>query len=290
MQLGVVFPQTEIGADPGAVRALAQTAEGLGYSYLLAYEHVLGADPRYHPGWGEVYALKDMFHEPFALFSYLAAVTQRIRLLTGVIILPQRQTVLVAKQAAEVDVLSHGRLLLGIGIGWNRVEYEALGEDFHNRGVRSEEQVAVLRALWTQESVDFQGRWHRIRGAGLNPLPRQRPIPIWFGGGAEPVIKRAARLGDGWLAIGRPDPQRAAAVKRLREYAQEAGRDPDSIAIGASVHLRQGSVESLIEDATGWKSIGATHLAINTMGAGLTSVAQHLQALASFREAVKDLP
>ena len=177
MKVGVVFPQTEIGADPTAVKDYAQASEDLGFSHLLAYDHVLGANPASRPDWRAPYSHLDMFHEPFVLFGYLAGLTQRIELVTGIIILPQRQTVLVAKQAAALDVLSKGRLRLGIGIGWNAVEYEALGEDFKNRGRRSEEQIDVLRKLWTQQLVTYNGQWHKITDAGINPLPVQRPIP-----------------------------------------------------------------------------------------------------------------
>ncbi|MDE2969186.1 MAG: LLM class F420-dependent oxidoreductase, partial [Chloroflexota bacterium] len=189
MKLGVIFPQTEIGNDPGAIREFVQAAEELGYEHILAYDHVLGADPAKHPNWGGAYTMDSAFHEPFVLFGYLASVTSTIKLTTGIIILPQRQTALVAKQAAEVDVLSNGRLRLGVGLGWNRVEYEALGQDFHNRGRRVEEQIALMRRLWTEESVDFDGKWHTVDGAGINPMPVQRPIPIWMGGGAEPVLR-----------------------------------------------------------------------------------------------------
>src|SRR6266404_7156909 len=208
MQVGVIFPQTEIGADPVAVRDYVQAAENLGYAHLLVYDHVLGADAQRHAGWSGGYTAKDMVHEPFVAFGYIAALTQRLELGTAVLVLGQRQTALVAKQAAEVDVLSGGRLRLGIGIGWNHVEYEALGENFHNRGRRSEEQIAVLRALWTQDVVDFHGRWHHIRHAGLNPLPIQRPIPLWLGGGrpgGEAVIERIGRLADGWFPQFAPD-------------------------------------------------------------------------------------
>lgn len=287
MKLGFIFPQTEIGTDPGAIRDLAQTVEGLGYAYLMPFEHVLGADTRHHQGWRGSYALHDAFHEPMVLFGYLASVTSRIRLLTGVLVLPQRQTVLVAKQAAEVDVLSGGRLDLGIGVGWNRVEYQALGMEFTNRGKRSEEQVQVLRLLWTQESVEFAGRWHRIDHAGLNPLPVQRPIPIWFGGTAEALLERAGRLGDGWLPMGAPDAQRAAAVERLRGYAARAGRDPSSLAVGASVALARGGKETVLAEARAWARLGATHLSLNTMRAGLGSVRDHLAAATWFSEAMR---
>ena len=206
MQLGVTFPQTEIGADPVALRDYAQAAEDLGFAHLIVYDHVIGADAQKHEGWAGGYTSKDMFHEPFVLFGYLAALTQRLELVTAVLILGQRQTALVAKQAAEVDVLSGGRIRLGIGVGWNHVEYEALGEDFHTRGRRSEEQVELLRALWTQEVIDFKGHWHRVTHAGINPLPVQRPIPIWIGAGGrthqvppEVSLRRIGRIADGWF-------------------------------------------------------------------------------------------
>src|SRR4030088_2920597 len=200
MRIGVVFPQTEIGAEAGAARAYVQRVDELGFRHLLAYDHVVGADPAVHAGWAGPYDVHTTFHEPLVMFGYLAAVTTTLELVTGVIILPQRQAVLVAKQAAEVDLLSEGRLRLGVGLGWNAVEYEALGENFTNRGKRSEEQIAVMRALWTQDVVDFHGRWHHISHAGLNPLPIQRPIPLWLGGGrpgVEAVIERIGRLADG---------------------------------------------------------------------------------------------
>ena len=208
MYIGVNLPMTEIGADVGAIRDFAQAAEDLGYTSIRILDHVLGADPEHHP---EVehfpYTHKSVIHEPLTLMSYLAAITKKIHLVTGIIILPQRQTVLVAKQAAEVDVLSGGRLRFGIGLGWNPVEYEALGEDFHNRGRRCEEQIEVLRALWTQEVVSFSGRWHQISHAGLNPLPVQRPIPLWIGAGwsrdpipVDAALRRIGRLADGWFA------------------------------------------------------------------------------------------
>src|SRR3970040_304736 len=205
MRIGVVFPQTEIGADPYYIKDYAQAAEELGNSHILAYDHVIGANPTSRPGWKPPYTHLDVFHEPFVLFGYMAGLTTKVAFVTGIIILPQRQTVLVAKQAAALDGLSGGRLRLGIGIGWNPVEYEALGENFQDRGRRSEEQIEVLRALWTKELVTFEGRWHKITDAGLNPLPVQRPIPIWFGGGAEPVIRRIGRLGDGWMPLSPPD-------------------------------------------------------------------------------------
>src|SRR6202165_5219483 len=196
MQIGVVFPQTELGGDVGAVRAYAQGVEQLGYAHLLAYDHVVGADPAIHQGWAGPYDVRTTFHEPFVMFGYIAAITS-LELVTGIIILPQRQTVLVAKQAAEVDLLTNGRFRLGIGLGWNTVEYEALGKNFSDRGVRSEEQVALLRRLWTEQSVTHDGPSERVTGAGLAPLPVQQPIPIWSGARSPRAFRRAGRLGAG---------------------------------------------------------------------------------------------
>jgi probable F420-dependent oxidoreductase len=286
MQLGVVFPQTEIGSDPGAIKAYAQAAEELGYEHLVVYDHVLGADTTSRPDWRGPYTVQTMFHEPMVLFGYLAAMTQRMELVTGILILPQRQTALVAKQASAVDVLSGGRLRLGIGIGWNDVEYEALGEDFHNRGRRSEEQVEVLRALWTQEVVTYEGRWHKISGAGLNPMPIQRPIPIWFGGGRDDsVLRRIAKLGDGWLPQVRPDEDGAAALDRYRTFAREAGRDPATLGVEGRVRASDG-IDEAARSAEAWRELGATHLGINTMGAGYKSVDQHIEAIRAFRDAI----
>src|SRR5579875_203722 len=197
MQIGVTFPQTEIGADPTAIREYVQAVEEMGYQHLVAFDHVLGAETRNRPGW-KGYTYKDMFHEPFVLFGYLAALT-KLELVTAVIILPQRQTALVAKQATEVDVLTGGRLRLGVGVGWNQVEYEALGTNFRTRGRLIEEQIRVLRLLWSQQSVTYRGTFHTITDAGLNPLPVQRPIPIWMGGQADVALRRIARLADGWF-------------------------------------------------------------------------------------------
>ena len=294
MELGVVFPQNEIGADPIAIRDYAQAVEALGYTHLVIYDHVLGARPR--GDWGPRYTEKDMFHEPMVLFGYLAVVTQRLELVTDILILPQRQVVLVAKQAAEVDVLSGGRLRLGVGVGWNYVEYEALGEQFHDRGLRIEEQVAVLRALWTQELVTFEGRWHRINDAGINPLPVQRPIPIWMGGGAEPVLRRVARLADGWFppAVPRrealpelmPPDEAREAMARLFDYAREAGRDPATIGIEGSIAIANRTPDQWVELAETWRSFGATHLLVNTMRSGLASPQDHIDAIRRFKEAV----
>jgi probable F420-dependent oxidoreductase len=284
--MGVVFPQTEISADPIAVRDYAQAVESLNYDYLMAFDHIVGANPASRPGWNRPYSHSDMFHEPFVLFGYLACLTRKIELVTGIVILPQRQTVLVAKQAAAVDILSGGRMRLGIGIGWNEVEYEALGENFHNRGRRSEEQIEVLRALWTRELVTFQGKWHKITDAGINPLPVQRPIPIWLGGSAEPVLSRVARLGDGWLPQARPDDKGRAMIEKMWSYAREAGRDPHSIGIQGRVQIVNRPPEELVKEVAKWQELGATEIAVTTMKAELSSPNAHIDAIRRFKEAI----
>ncbi len=284
MQVGVVFPQTEIGADVGAVREYVQAAEDLGYAHLIVFDHVMGADPVRHAGWSGAYSSEDMFHEPFVLFGYMAAVTKRLELVTAVLILGQRQTALVAKQAAEVDVLSGGRLRLGIGTGWNDVEYEALGQNFHNRGRRSEEQIQLLRALWTQEVVNFEGRWNHVTHAGINPLPVQRPIPVWLGGRAEAVIRRAARIADGWFPQFSPDEEGRKTIERLHAYAREEGRDPSAIGIEGRVNVAGGSPEDWAGEVKSWEGLGATHVSVNTMKAGFRSAQDHIDAIRRFKE------
>ena len=286
MQLGVVFPQNEIGEDPGAVRAFAEAAEGLGYEHLIFYDHVLGADTTRRPDWQGPYSHRDTFHEPMVTFGYLAALTSRIELVTAVIIMPQRQTALLAKQAAQVDVLSGGRLRLGVGIGWNDVEYEALNENFHDRGKRSEEQVELLRALWTNEIVDFQGRWHSIPGAGIKPLPVQRPIPVWFGGGrSDGVLRRIARMGDGWFPQLQADDQGRERMAAFRNFVAEAGRSQDDVGIDARVAVSRGGIDGALRDADTWREMGATHVSFNTLRAGFTSADEHIDALRRFKEA-----
>src|SRR5579863_4525308 len=225
MQVGVLFPQIELGGDIGAVRAYAEAAAGLGYRHLLAYDHVLGADPSVHPDWSGPYDISNPFHEPMVLFGYLAAFTN-LELVSGILIAPQRQTVLLAKQAAQVDVCSGGRLRLGLGIGWNEVEYRALGMEFASRGRRFEEQVALLRALWTTESVTMRTGNEDVVGAGIQPMPIQRPIPIWVGAGAPAALRRAGRIGDGWFPLVAPDQRFFEAQALVAEGAASVGRDP----------------------------------------------------------------
>ncbi|MDQ5825286.1 MAG: LLM class F420-dependent oxidoreductase [Chloroflexota bacterium] len=288
MLTGVVFPQTEISDDPAKVRDYAQAAEQLGYSHILAYDHVLGASTQNRPDWRGPYTSDTMFHEPFVLFGYLAAITQKVELVTGVIILPQRQTALVAKQAAEVDVLSGGRLRLGVGIGWNDVEYEGLNENFRNRGKRFEEQIDVLRLLWTEPVVDFHGEYHNITEAGLNPLPVQRPIPLWIGANAEVGIERAGRVADGWFPQVPPDERGRDLVEKFRTAAEQAGRDPNSVGLEARVNLRSGGPDDWRQSYEGWRDLGATHISVNTMGMGLSSPDEHIRMIERFKQTMDD--
>ncbi|MPZ13828.1 MAG: TIGR03619 family F420-dependent LLM class oxidoreductase [Chloroflexi bacterium] len=290
-ELGVTFPQTEIGTDPAIVRDYAQAAEDLGYTHILTYDHVLGANPEApgRPGQRFVYTHRSLFHEPLVLLGFLAGVTRRIQLVTGILILSQRQTALVAKQAAEVDVLSGGRLRLGVGLGWNAVEFAALGQHFHDRGKRIAEQIAVLRALWTLELVTFPGRWHQITDAGINPLPVQRPIPIWLGGSqredVEPALRRIGALADGWVLVGPPAPGTGERMARVREYAREAGRDPATIGLQGGLLYRDGP-DTWPKTLEEWRSIGATYVAVNTMGAQLASPSAHIDAIRQVKEAL----
>ena len=278
MRIGVVYPQTELGGDPGAVRAYRQRVEELGFAHLLAYDHVLGADPAVHEGWAGPYDIDTTFHEPLVMFGYLAAVTTTLELVTGVIILPQRQTALVAKQAAEVDLLSGGRLRFGVGLGWNAVEYEALGEQFGNRGRRSEEQLELLRLLWTQRSVTVTGRHHRVTGAGIAPLPVQRPIPLWIGAAAPRALARVGRFADGWFPMVGPGPSLQEALAVIDAAARDAGRDPARIGMEGRVNWQRDH-DRVIADIDAWAATGATHLSVNTMGAGLHTVDAHLAVL-----------
>jgi probable F420-dependent oxidoreductase len=286
MRIGVVFPQTEIGEDVGAVRAYGERVEALGYTHVLAYDHVVGADPVVHEGWRGPYNLDSTFHEPFVVFGFLAAVTS-LELVTGIIILPQRQTVLAAKQAAEVDLLTGGRFRFGIGLGWNPVEYEALGTDFSTRGRRLDEQVALMRRLWTERSVTFDGTWDRITGAGLAPLPVQRPIPLWFGAASPAAYRRTGRLADGWFPQVPPNHHLDEARAIVEQAAIDAGRDPSTIGLEGRVSWGAGGVGQLVDHAGRWEKAGATHLSINTMNAGLGSVDAHLDVLTSAAEALR---
>lgn len=287
MNIGLVFPQTEFGStDPRALRDYAQAIEGLGFTHLLAYDHVLGANPARPGGWTGPYTHTDPFIEPFLLFTYLAAVTTRLEFVTGVIILPQRQTALLAKQAATLDVLANGRLRLGVGLGWNEVEYTALNENFHNRGKRFEEQIEVLRLLWTQELVTYEGRWHTIPDAGLNPLPVQRPIPLWFGGHHDAVLRRVAKLGDGWMPGFRTAEAARPTLDTLARYIEEAGRPREAVGLEPRLPYGDGNPDHWRATLEGWRAAGATYLSFNTMGVGFDSPEKHLEAVKRFGENV----
>ena len=284
MQIGAVFPQTRFDGDPVAVRDFAQAAEDLGYAHLLAYDHVLGAvhEGREPELWGP-YTDLDPFHEPFVLFGFIAGFTTRIGLGTAVLILPQRQTALVAKQTAEIDLLSGGRFRLGIGVGWNYVEYEALNEDFSNRGARCSEQVEVLRRLWDEPLLDYSGRWHRIDRASILPRP-SRQIPIWFGGFKDPALRRAARLGDGFIFSGRPE-RLIEGAERLRGYIAEAGRESEPFGLEAFVEFERGPA-SWQKDIDTYESAGFTHVAMRSINAGLAGPQAHIDALAEYAASV----
>jgi probable F420-dependent oxidoreductase len=285
MKYGVVFPQIEFGNDLQAIRDYAQTAEGLGYDYLLVYDHVLGAHPQRQPQLTGPYTYEHPFHEPMVFFGFLAAITTRLELVTGILILPQRQTVLVAKQTAEVDVLSAGRLRLGIGIGWNYVEYDALGENFRTRGRRVEEQIELLRQLWTQPLVTYKSAQHSIDNAGINPLPIQRPIPIWFGGAADAVFKRMAQIGDGWMPAGRPpDDRMKTYIEQLHGHLDQAGRDRQHFGIDPWISIQGLGKDEWHRRVEAWRALGASHVAVDTMRAGFTSPQAHIQAIRDFHD------
>ena len=294
MRVGAVFPQVEIGTDPDVIARYARTVEELGYDHLVIFDHVLGADANRPGGWTGAYDHRSMFHEPLVLFGYLAAITTRLGLATAVLVLPQRQTALVAKQAAEVDILSRGRLILGVGIGWNQVEYEALGMSFTNRGRRIEEQIALLRALWTQEVVEFEGRWHRIARAGINPVPVQRPIPIWMGGGwdrqkrttVETALRRIARLADGWFTHLPPNEDGRTGMEDFRRLVREEGRDPAKVPVEGRLPAAGSGPDEWKRGIDAFRQMGMTGVELNTMGAGYRAVDEHLDALRRFRELI----
>lgn len=284
MRFGLIYPQTELPPDPTIARDVAQAVEGLGYSFLATYEHVLGMNPNRPGGWKGPYDYQASFLEPMVFFGFLSALTSRLGFATGVLVLPQRQTALVAKQAATLDVLSGGRLRLGVGAGWNEPEFVGLGENFRNRGRRLEEQVEILRRLWTEPLVTVEGRWHRIEDAGLNPLPLQRPIPIWFGGRDQRMLRRAARMGDGWIPNYRSADEARPAVQAMRGYLEAEDRTLQHFGIDARVSYGEGDRKALAAEIEAWRGLGATDISLNTMRAGLTTPADHLQAIRNFAE------
>jgi probable F420-dependent oxidoreductase len=296
MKLGVMLPLVDIGGEPLAVREVAESAESLGYDFLATPDHVLGVNKASRPDWGNRNTSADLFHDPFVLFGYLSGVTRKIGFSTEVLILAQRQTALVAKQAASLDVLSGGRFRLGVGIGWNQVEFTALNESFKNRGRRSEEQVKVMRALWAEPHVSFKGEWHTIEDAGINPLPAKRTVPLWFGGHDERALQRIARHGDGWIMLSYDrGPEADAAFAKLRGLVAAAGRDPKSLGIGVWVSA-VGDEKSWRAELTAWKAAGVTHITLNNVYGRYhhkripgRTVADHIAAMKRYRAAVADL-
>jgi probable F420-dependent oxidoreductase len=286
VRVGALFPQTDLG--PADIRLFAQGVEELGFTHLLVYDHVLGADPAAHPEfpgpWS--FTIDDPLHEPLVLYGYIAALAPSLELATGIVIGPQRQTALLAKQAAQVDLLTGGRFRLGLGQGWNPVEYEALGMTFADRARRLEEQVALLRQLWAHPSVTFAGRFHTVTAAGLNPLPTRRAIPIWVGGSSEQALRRAARIADGFYPQRPLDGGWEATLERMREWRRDAGRDAEDLGIEPRINVVSGTPDEWHAEAEEWKRLGATHVTVGTMRGGLSGVDAHLERLAGAKAAV----
>jgi probable F420-dependent oxidoreductase len=284
MKYGVSFPQGQSMFEPGAVRAFAEAVEGLGYDYITMSDHVMGADITNRPDWTLPHTVDKPSREPLIVMGYMAACTQRIMLGTAVVIMPQRQTVLVAKQMTEIDLLSNGRTMLGVGVGRVEIEYQGMNENYHNRGKRLEEQIALLRALWTNKSTTFHGEWHTIEEAGLNTMPIQRPIPIWMGGSSEVAVRRIARLADGWLPSSSKAGEFAAALEQFQGWAREAGRDPSTISVAPRMSLDSAEEDNWVEQAASWASNGATHLGLSTRGKS-DKVDDQIDLLRRFSEA-----
>ena len=286
MEYGVVLPHNEIGTDPGAMKAFAQGAEALGAKQLLVYDHVVGADPDRLGGFQGVYDKDVAFHEPLTTLAFIAAVTESIELVTTILILPQRQTVLVAKQAAEVAILSNNRLRLGVGTGWNQIEYDALNVPFERRGARQAEQVALMRELWGEDSLDYSGEFHRIDKASINPRP-SKPIPVWFGGAAPAVLKRCAELGDGWVPLMGANSAAAEAISLLKAARAAAGKNWEGFQIQAQAQYAGGTPERWQSHSDKWEALGATKIAIATHNAGQTNVDGHLRRIEEYLAVVR---
>lgn len=294
MKIGAVFPQTEIKSDPAIIRDFAQGLEDLGFNHLLAYDHIVGKNTTNIPDWNMPYNHESSFQEPLMLFSFLAGVTQRLAFVTSVIILPQRQTTLVAKQAANLDIYCGGRLRLGMGIGWNQIEYDAMNEKFSNRAKRMEDQFEFLRRCWTEENFIYKSAYHNMDDGSINPLPVQRPIPIWVGGNSEVAMRRAARIGDGWLPYSQPADTAAATVTRFREMVKAEGREAGSVPmeniifIGRNVGGAVRTVEEAAEDARKWRAAGVEYVSLDTMGANLQGPGEHLDTFLRFKQALEN--
>jgi probable F420-dependent oxidoreductase len=286
MEIGAVFPHNEIGTDPQAIKDYAQGVEELGITHLLIYDHVLGAD-RDRPGGFEGPYDKDFaFHEPFTTFAFIAAVTQKLDMITTVMILPQRQTVLAAKQAAELAILSNNRFKLGVGVGWNAVEYVGLNENFRDRGKRQAEQVELMRLLWDNEVLEYKGSYHEIDKASINPRP-SKPVPIWFGGGAPQLIQRCAELGDGWIPLMGPNEKAKAMLDEIRHQRINKGLSWDDFGVQAQAQYAGGNPELWAKHAAKWRELGASHLAIATHNAGETNVQGHLNRIQEYLDSVQ---
>ena len=287
MKIGALLPMLDGVESPADTLTFARQIEALGYDYLVTYEHIILGQPTGRTSRTSL-SHESFLHESLTLIAYLAAATRSLEFSTEVIVSPQRQTVLLAKQAAEVDYLSGGRLRLGIAAGWNPLEFEALSEDFHTRGQRLSEQIDVMRALWTQPVVDFKGRWHHIDNAGINPRPVQQPIPIWLGGESDAALRRAAMKGDGWLPLGRPNSSEfLSAHKKLENYLAEAGREPGSLGLEGQLNLGRVPEAEVANDISRWRALRATHLTVRTAGLGFESLQEHLDVLATSRELTK---
>ncbi|MFZ5834253.1 MAG: LLM class F420-dependent oxidoreductase [Pseudomonadota bacterium] len=309
MRVGLLFPALDIGSDFGAIRDYIQTAEALGFSHILVPDHVAGAGRATRPDWTGPYDYSNPFHEPFTLFGFIAGVTKTLEMASGVLILPQRQTVLVAKQAAQIDVMSKGRLRLGVGIGWNKVEYDVLGKNFHDRGRRLEEQIHLLRELWGKELVTFNGQYEQVVDAGINPLPLNRKIPLWIGAEARPALQRAARLADGWFPMFAPGERGAVKIARMKEYLIEAKRGitdhGPQFGMEPFVHAGRGFSSNVpapekdaqfrsntpgpqewAREAEWWKAQGATHISLNAMNADLHGAKAHIDCITKFAAAM----
>ena len=297
MKLGVSLPQTEIGGEPAAARDFVQNAEAIGYRHLAVYDHVVGVNPLSRPGGDEAYSSEQLLHDPFVLLGFLAGQTESIELSVQVLILSQRQTTLVAKQSASLDVLSNGRFRLGVGNGWNEPEFVALGEDFSNRGKRSEEQVSCMKALWREPHVKFQGDWHNIPDVGINPLPKQQPLAVWFGGEHDLVLRRIARIGDGWMLLSYPpNAQAKADIDKLMAYVHAEGRGRSEVGIDAWVSMGGLSRTQWREELLAWQALGATHITLNTdfrsahhYPIGGSGFDAHAQAIQDYYDTVVDL-
>ena len=297
MKLGVLLPLGDIGGDPATVREYAEAAEAIGFDDLAAPDHVIGVNAQSRPDWGARNTSKDLFHDPFVLFGYLSGVTRRIGFSTQVLILPQRQAVLVAKQAACLDVLCGGRFRLGVGVGWNPVEFTSLNENFSNRGRRSEEQVHVMQLLWAAPHVTFEGRWHKIEDAGINPLPEARRVPVWYGGNQDATLRRIARYGDGWMPNAyRPDDQAKRVFDTLRAYGEQEKRAEGSIGLECWVSMGEGAPGDWRAEVAAWKAMGVGRLCLTTTFGRMhhkriagNAMKDHLAAIQRYHEAVADL-